>query len=144
MIPLTGALLFFAVVIITILKAISQFQLEVFGASIVSFLIVGIGIGRVVPFLLMIVSFTAIYKFIPAAKVPFKHALIGGVLATILWETAMRLFISFALATKTYGTVFGSFKTVIIILLSFFYSACVLLFCGEIIVQYRQQKDKTP
>lgn len=139
MIPMMGALLFFAVVIIAILKAMSHFQLEIVGTSFLTFLIVEIGIGRVVPVLLMIVSFTTIYKFVPAAKVPLKQALIGGVIGTILWETAMRTFISFALTTKTYGAIFGSFKTAIILLLSLYYSACVLLFCGEIIVQYRQR-----
>lgn len=136
MIPIVGALLFLTVVIITVLKAMGELQLEILGTSFLTFLIVEIGVGRIVPVLLMVVSFTAIYKFIPAAKVPLKQALMGGIIGTVLWETAMRIFISVALAAKTYGTVFGSFKTLIIVLLSFYYSACVLLFCGEIIVQY--------
>lgn len=140
MIPIMGAFLFLAVVIITVLKAMEQLQLEVVGRSFLTFLIVGIGIGWVVPVLLVVVSFTAIYKFVPAAKISLKQALVGGVIGTVLWETAMRIFISFALTTKTYSTIFGSFKTVVIVLLSFFYSACVILFSGEVIAQYRRGK----
>ncbi|MEW6327724.1 MAG: YihY/virulence factor BrkB family protein [Thermodesulfobacteriota bacterium] len=140
MIPIMGALLFGAVVIITILKAMSQFQVEIVGGSFVTPSMVEMGIGRMVPILLVIVSFTALYKFVPAAKVPFKYALLGGVLGTVLWETAMRIFISYALTAETYGTVFGSFKTAIVILFAFYYSACVLLFCGAIVAQCSQRR----
>jgi membrane protein len=138
MIPIMGSLLFGAVVIIAILKAMRQFQVEIVGGSLVTTSILEMGIGHIVPILLVIVSFTTLYKFVPAAKVPFKHALLGGVVGTVLWETAMRIFISYALTTETYGTVFGSFKTAFVILLAFYYSACVLLFCGAIVAQCGQ------
>ncbi len=137
MIPGMGALSFLAVLIIAILKAMNEFQLQIgIGTSFLSVLIVEIAIGRIVPVLLMVILFTGLYKLVPSARVRFKHALLGGIVGTVLWETAIRLFIAYSLSTETYGMVFGSFKTAVIILLSFFYSACVLLLCGEIVAQF--------
>lgn len=143
MIPVLGALPFCAVLIIAALNFMNQIQLRIgIGSSYLTFLIIDLAVGHIVPILLMVILFTSIYKWVPAAKIKLKHALLGGLAGTFLWEIVIRMFIYFAFATETYGIIFGSFKTAIIVLVSFYYSACVLLFCGEIVAQLSQKRSQ--
>ena len=54
------------------------------------------------------VAFTVIYAFIPARQVPFRHALVGGLLAALAFEVAKRGFTFYLAHVPTYQVVYGT------------------------------------
>jgi membrane protein len=62
-----------------------------------------------VPFLLTLLPFTLLYKFGPSAQVDWRDALLGSVLAAIVFETAKYGFTLFISKAPLYKTLYGAF-----------------------------------
>ena len=73
-----------------------------------------------------------VYYFLPYVKQRKSHALVGALVATVLWVLATLLFrayvVNFGSYNKTYGTIGG----VIVLLTWMYYSMVVLLIGGEL------------
>jgi len=89
-------------------------------------------IGRLIPYMLVIAAFTFIYIFVPNTKVKFKPALIGGVVAGILWETMGWSFAAFVVSSTKYTAIYSAFATLIILLIWLYVSWLILLIGGSI------------
>jgi membrane protein len=77
---------------------------------------------------------SALYLILPNTKVPLKHALLGGLLTTVLLEIAKHLFTLYMLtAAVRYGAIYGSLTSVVIFLLWVFYAASIFLIGGEVV-----------
>ena len=87
----------------------------------------------IIPFLLIMMTCSAIYKILPHAPVSWRNALIGGGITALLWEAAKHLFTWYAAESLTLGGIYGSLSTIILFLLWIFYSAAILLFGAEIV-----------
>lgn len=87
----------------------------------------------VIPFILIMLAYAAIYKILPHAPVSWKSALIGGGITALLWESAKHLFTWYAAESLNLGSIYGSLSTIILFLLWIFYSAAILLFGAEIV-----------
>jgi len=99
-------------------------------------------IGYHFPYLILTLGFTAVYKFIPNTPVSFHHALAGGASCAFLFEVAKHFFAWYIKNYGGYGMIYGALEAMIIFVLWTFYSACILLFCAEVISAYRR-KDVT-
>ena len=66
-------------------------------------------IDWVVPFLLTMMPFIILYKVGPSALVSWRDALIGGLLAAIVFETAKYGFTLFVTKAPVYKTLYGAF-----------------------------------
>jgi membrane protein len=92
------------------------------------------------PYLVLTLGFTIVYKIIPNTPVSFHHALAGGAGCAFLFEVAKYFF---AWYFKNYGggysMTYGALEAMIILVLWTFYSACILLFCAEVISAYRRR-----
>jgi membrane protein len=84
-------------------------------------------------------GFTAVYKIFRICPVSFPHALAGGASCAFLFEVAKHFFSWFFKDYGRYGVTYGALEAMIILVLWTFYSACILLFCAEVISAYRRR-----
>ena len=71
----------------------------------------------VAPFVLVLLTFTTVYKIVPHVRVHIRHAFAGALLVTILWELAKHLFTWVVRNLAYIGTIYGSLTTFILFLL---------------------------
>ncbi|GBE40555.1 hypothetical protein BMS3Bbin09_00438 [bacterium BMS3Bbin09] len=79
------------------------------------------------PYFIVCAAFTFLYIFIPNTKVKFKSALVGGLLAGILWETAGWAFASFIVSSARYAAIYSGFAILIMFMLWLYLSWLILL-----------------
>jgi membrane protein len=81
----------------------------------------------VVPFVLTSVAFMLLYGVVPARRVEWRHALLGGLLAGIGFEIAKRGFAIYLTRVPTYTLIYGAFATIPIFLVWLYMSWLVVL-----------------
>ncbi len=60
---------------------------------------------NIIPFVVMILIFTSVYKFLPNVKVKFQHALLAGVLAGVAFQFFQMLYLSGQLWITRYNAI---------------------------------------
>ncbi|MCG6974820.1 MAG: YihY/virulence factor BrkB family protein [Acidiferrobacterales bacterium] len=85
--------------------------------------------------------FTAIYYVLPPAPVRLKHALIGGVTAAVLWELMRRILIWYFSSLSSVNLIYGTFATVLVIVLSLEIATAILLLGAQVIREYTAIPD---
>lgn len=81
-----------------------------------------------VPILLTILVFSLIYVVIPNCHVPVRYALLGAIVATILFEIAKRLFVIYVTRVATYELIYGALAVIPIFLLWVYCLWVIILF----------------
>jgi membrane protein len=71
--------------------------------------------------------FTLIYAFVPARTVPFRLALVGGLLAAIAFETAKHGFRFYITQVPTYQVIYGALATLPLFLIWIYLSWVIVL-----------------
>lgn len=97
-------------------------------------------VTRLTPYLLVIVAFTFIYVLIPNTRVKLRHALYGGVVAGVLWETVGRLFATFVATSTNYTAIYSSFA-ILLLFMIWLYLSWLILLLGSTIAFYRQYPE---
>lgn len=87
---------------------------------------------RVVPMLLMTLAFSLLYFTVPNRYVPFRHALLGGVVAGVGFELMKKGFAWYITSFPTYKLVYGAFAAVPVFLL-WIYVMWLIVLVGAII-----------
>ena len=85
-----------------------------------------------------ILLLTAIYLVMPVGRLSFRHALIGGVTAALLWEVTRHLLVLYYETMSQIQVVYGSLTTAIAALLSVEIGAIVLLLGAQVISEYER------
>jgi len=85
-----------------------------------------------------ILMLTAIYLVMPVGRLSFRHALIGGITAGLLWEVTRHLLVLYYDTMSQIQVVYGSLTTSIIALLSVEIGAIVLLLGAQVISEYER------
>lgn len=80
--------------------------------------------------------FAAIYFVLPKAKVSLKHAIVGGVVAAILWEIMRRLLVWYVVNLSSVDVIYGTFATVLVMVLSLEVAMIILLLGAQVIREY--------
>jgi len=91
--------------------------------------------GKIVPTLLVIGTFTFLYKFIPNTKVKFKHAITGGAIAGFSWSFVGFLFANFVANSTRYTAIYSSFA-ILVMFMIWLYISCIILLIGARLVFY--------
>jgi membrane protein len=81
---------------------------------------------------------TSIYLVMPAGRLKFTHALIGGVTAAVLWEITRHVLTWYFATLSQVSVVYGSLTTAIIVLLSLEFAAILLLLGAQVIAEYER------
>ena len=87
---------------------------------------------RVVPFLVTTVAFFLVYRLLPHRRVPWQHALLGAVIAAVLFESAKNVFSLYARFAHTYSLVYGAFAVVPLFLVWIYLSWLTILLGAEL------------
>ena len=85
-----------------------------------------------------ILLLTSIYMVMPVGRLSLRHALIGGVTAALLWEITRHILVWYFSTLSLVNVVYGTFATVIIILLSLEAAAIILLLGAQVIAEYER------
>ncbi len=129
------------------LQAVGAESLELFGhswslrgASGALFYLLGV-VGE-------ILVLTSVYLIMPAGRLSWQHALIGGITATVLWEITRHVLVWYFGTLSQINVVYGTLTTAIAVLLSFEIAATLLLFGAQVIAEYErievQGEDAVP
>lgn len=86
---------------------------------------------------------TALYMVLPVGRLSFRHALAGGVTATVLWELVRRVLRWYFSTLSMVNVVYGSLASSIGVLLTLEAAALVLLLGGQVIAELERSKRKT-
>jgi len=81
---------------------------------------------------------SSIYLVMPIGRLAVRHALIGGITATILWELTRHFMVWYFANLSIINVVYGTFATAIIILLSLEAAAIILLLGAQVISEYER------
>jgi membrane protein len=81
---------------------------------------------------------TSVYLVMPAGRLAWRHALIGGVTATVLWEITRHVLVWYLTTLSQVTVVYGSLTTAIVVLLSLEVAATLLLFGAQVISEYER------
>jgi membrane protein len=87
---------------------------------------------RAVPVVMSAIAFFLIYRIVPHRTVPARHALVGAIVAAILFEAAKQVFSVYVRESPTYNLVYGAFAAVPVFLVWVYLSWLVVLFGAEL------------
>ena len=84
---------------------------------------------------------TALYMVLPVQRVTFRHALAGGVAATVLWEVVRHILVWYFRELSLVNLVYGSLATTIIVLITLEVAAMILLLGAQVIAELERRVD---
>ncbi len=119
------------------LHALEGRSVALFGASwplggAAGWVMYGIGIGAEALLL------TSLYLVMPVGRLALRHALIGGITATVLWELTRHFLVWYFSTLSIVNLVYGTFAAAIMVLLSLELAALILLFGAQVIAEYER------
>jgi len=82
-----------------------------------------------------VVLLSSMYLLMPAVRTTFRHALIGGVTATILWEITRHALVWYYSVLSLVNIIYGSFATAVVALLITEAAALIVLLGGQVIAE---------
>lgn len=88
----------------------------------------GMVVLKTLPILFSTLAFTLLFQLVPNRLVPLAHALIGALVASVVFETTSRVFGYFVSHFATYQLVYGAFASVPIFLMWIYLSWLTILF----------------
>ncbi len=113
--------------------SILGWSLNLGGATGVALYVLGI-VGEVL-------MLTSIYLVMPVVRVRFRHALIGGITAAVLWEITRRVLIWYYSAVSMVNVIYGSIAVTVVALLSIEVVAVILLLGAQVIAELERKPD---
>lgn len=83
----------------------------------------------------LVAMFASIYKVLPVIRVSTRRALVGGLVAALLWEVVRRILVWYFASISLVNIIYGSLATVIVVLLSMEVGAIIVLLGGQVIAE---------
>jgi len=81
---------------------------------------------------------TSIYMVMPVGRLVWRHALIGGITAALLWEVTRRVLVWYFSTLSQVSVVYGSLTTAIVVLFTLEIAATLLLLGAQVISEYER------
>jgi membrane protein len=85
-----------------------------------------------------ILILTSIYLVMPVGQLSLRHALVGGIVAGLLWELTRHVLVWYYAKVSQVQVVYGSMTTAIVVLLSVEIGAIVFLLGAQVIAEYER------
>jgi len=86
---------------------------------------------------------TSIYLVMPVVRSTVRHALIGGIVATLLWEITRRVMVWYYSVLSMVNLIYGSFATAVVALLGIEAVAIILLLGAQVIAELEHKTEET-
>jgi membrane protein len=127
---LIGPVLMFAAIALTASLQSNELvknllAVEPFGSIIVVLL-------RLLPYVTVWAAFTFLYAFLPNTRVKMTSAMVGALVAAILWQTVGWGFTAFVASSTKYYAVYSSFAILLLFLLWIYFQWNIVLFGAEV------------
>jgi YihY family inner membrane protein len=87
---------------------------------------------------------TSIYLVMPVGRLSLRHALLGAVVAAVLWEITRHALLWYFATLSQISTVYGSLTTAIAVLLSLELAAALLLLGAQVIAEFERRDKSVP
>ena len=108
-------------------------DIQPFGATILL-------VGKLAPYLLVILGFTLLYWFLPNTRVKLIAAMAGGMTGGVLWATTGVLFATFVATSARTLSIYATFAIVILALI-WLYLCWLILLVGALVSFYTQNPE---
>ena len=96
-------------------------------------------------FLSVFIMFSAIYKVLPTLRISPRRAVIGGLVAAILWEATRLIMMYYFLNISFVNVIYGSLATIIVLLISLEVGSIILLLGAQVIAELElSERDGLP
>ncbi len=112
---------------------IFDWSLSLEGTSVVALYLLGI-VGEAL-------MLTSIYLVMPVVHITFRHALMGGVTVTMLWEITRHVLVWYYSILSRVNLIYGSFATAVVALLTIDAVALILLLGAQVIAELEHKPD---
>jgi len=89
-----------------------------------------------------VLMLTSIYLVMPVTRISFRHALIGGVFATLLWEITRHVLVWYYSVISMVNLIYGSFATAVVALLTIEVAVIILLLGAQVIAELERETQK--
>jgi membrane protein len=86
----------------------------------------------------------SIYLVMPVGRLSWRHALVGGATAAVLWEATRHILAWYYATLSKVNVVYGSLSTAIVVLLSLEIAATLLLFGAQVIAEFERRARGEP
>jgi membrane protein len=96
--------------------------------------------GELVPYLLVIATFTFFYLFVPNTRVKPTSALVGALISGLMWETSSRAFSSIVVTSARYQAVVSSLAIPLLFMI-WLYVSWLILLIGAAVAFYHQHPE---
>lgn len=96
--------------------------------------------AKLVPYFFIIAAFTFVYLFVPNTRVRFLSALVGALVAGVLWQSVGWVFASFVMTSTRYTAIYSGFAIMIMFMI-WLYLAWLILLVGASIAFYHQHPE---
>src|SRR6185369_1519674 len=81
---------------------------------------------------------SSVYMVMPVGRLSWRHALIGGVTAALVWEVTRHVLVWYFSTLSQVSVVYGSLTTAIIVLFSLEIGATLLLLGAQVISEFER------
>ncbi|UCF04505.1 MAG: YihY/virulence factor BrkB family protein [bacterium] len=96
-----------------------------------------------ISFFIFMLLFGALFKILPAVRIPWRHTFIGSAITAFLFEIGTYGFSTY-LRLSTIGSVYGAAGSLLILLLWIYYSSVIVFFGMESIWAYTRMRGSPP
>ena len=89
----------------------------------------------------LILMLTAVYMVMPVGRLSLRHALIGGIVAGILWEITRHILVWYFSSLSFVNVIYGSLATTVVTLVSLEIASIILLLGAQVIAEFERCKE---
>jgi membrane protein len=90
----------------------------------------------------LILMLTSLYLVMPVGHITFRHALLGGVTAAVLWEITRHVLVWYFAKLSLVSVIYGSFATAVVVLLSIEIASTIFLFGAQVIAEFERTTEE--
>ena len=126
-------------VLVTLLENLSDAQLGILGEHL-TVAELSTAMISLFGFIGLAALFTGIYRFMPVADVRLRHAVVGGLVAAILWEIVRNILVWWFSNVSMVNVVYGSLAAVVVVLLTLEAAAIILLLGAQVIAELEPER----
>ena len=94
-------------------------------------------VTRWTPLLLLCTAFTFVYQFVPYTRVRLRSAVLGGVVAGLLWQVAGFGFTKFVASSSSYAAIYSSFAILVLFLIWLQVGWLIVLVGAEVVYNHQ-------
>ena len=91
-------------------------------------------------FISVFAMFSAIYKVLPIVRISPRRAIVGGLVAAVLWEATRLVMMYYFVNISFVNVIYGSLATIIVLLISLEVGSIILLLGAQVIAELERSE----